>query len=352
MDEIENKPVETPPVETPEEKPTEQFDKLSNKEAIRKAIADVREKNNVEQKEPQQKAAETPSAKEIKQDLADDVEAPSGFTKEEKEAWKKKDIGQIQKAYRRLDNERRQELSRAHNEAFEAKKRVKTWEDLEPIAGPYIKAQEKQGVTFQQAVKNALELVAALQTSDPAKIKEEFKKAKIDLDAAPGQPNVDNSKIEALQNTVDTLVKDKEAQNFERLAQTFDTTFRKLGAEKNRAGDLVFPDFHDNSERGKQLATDIGTLTFDPKFQAGVLRRFPDADLTVVVREAYKYLGGKVQGETVRSSQDNQQEIERKKRASLSAPARQSARGDRSSLIGKLSNTAAIRQAIKDYREH
>lgn len=343
-DEIINENVEK--VEAPV-KP--EFDGLSRTEAVKKAVAEHRETRTVEPKEEAPK--EAPTKTEIKQELAEDVDPPSGFSKEEKEAWKAKDIAGIQKAYRRLDNDRTREISRAQTAERQARDEAKNWLDLNPVAKPYVDARAKEGVTFHQAIKEALDLVQALKTADPAKIKEELRKAKIDLDGVPAS-TIDNSKIDTLQNRLDALEKDKQVQHFERVAQTFDSVFGKLASQKNRTGQAVFPDFLDTSEKGKQLAYEIGSLAFDPNFQKGVLRRFPDADLEVTVREAYKYLGGSVQGESAKVSQENQQEIERKKRASLSTPAKQVSRGDRSNLIGKLDNKAALRQALKDYREH
>lgn len=339
---VESAPVETIEVTKPE------FDKLSRQDAVKKAVAEHREARTIEAPVV---TRDTPTKTEIKQDLAEDVDPPSGFSKEEKEAWKNKDIAGIQKAYRRLDNDRTREISRAQSSEQKAWAESKKWLDLNPIAEPYVKAREKEGVTTHQAIKEALDLVVALKSTEPTKIKEALRQAKIDLDAAPGQP-FDTSKIDALQNDINEIKKKEQAKEFDRLAQTFDSVFTKLASQKNRTGQSVFPDFLDNSEKGKQMAHEIGSLAFDPKFQAGVLRRFPDADLEVVVREAYKYVGGSVQGESVRVSQESNQDIERKKRASLSTPAKQVSRGDRSSLIGKLSTKAAVRQALKDYREH
>lgn len=354
----ENQTNEAPETQVQETAPVQEaqreqaFDKLSQAEAVKRAIAENREPRTVSDK-PTAQESDVPTQKEIKQELAEEVSPPDGFTKEEKEAWKSKDIPAIQKAYRRLDTARLQETSRAQTAERKAREEAAEARKLVDMAAPYIEARGKEGVTPQQALKEALNLVQHFKDKkdDPATIKAELKSIGIDLDRAPGEKKADSSEKDNLLARLEAIERKEDARQFEALGQTFDQVFRELGSEKNRTGESVFPDFLDNSEAGKQLAYDIGSRAFDPKFQERIKLRFPDADLKILVREAYKSLGGRVQGEAARVSQSNQ-EIEKKKRAALSTPARQASRSDRSGLVGKLSTSAAVKQALKDYREH
>lgn len=327
------------------------FDGLSNRDAIKKAIQVHREGKPADT-EPQ-KASETPTKAEVKQDLADDLEPPSGFNKQEIEAWKAKDMKGIMQGYTRLSKLRQQATNQALTDRDKAYQEVKPWKDLDPVVKPYIEARQKEGVTMHQAVKEALDLVVALRNGKPDEVKKALEQAKINLDeSSGGEKKFDDS---PLQNRIQTLEQIIERQETSKLASAYDQVFRELGALKTRAGNPAFPEFtfQPGDENGNQLAAAIGSSTRDPAFIAGVRRRIPDADFKTVVLEAYKFHGGKVAGAPIveASQNDNQKHFERARRAASSAPARQASRNDKSSMIGKLSNTAAIKQALIDHRE-
>lgn len=348
-EEISNEVVlEKPVAETTVEAPQEKFDGLSNREALKESIAIHREG-----KDPAEVKA--PTSKEVTQAVNADIEPPSEFSSAGKEAWKNKDITGIQKEYRRLHDSRTAEISRAQQAERAAREEGKTYRELAKVAAPYIEARGAEGVTPEKAIMEALALINEFKKGDPASVKSELKRIGIDLDKAPEQSkNISSDpKIDALLSTVEELKRDKEQQVFNRAVQTFDTVFNKLTSEKTRTGESVFPDLLDNSEKGMQFARELGSLTQDPRFQAGVLRRFPEADLLVVTREAYKYLGGKVSGEAVKvSTQSNQKHIEKSRRASAAVPGRTAPRTNDSNLVGKLSNRAALMKAIELNREH
>lgn len=347
--EVTEKPIQAEREGTNNDRPDD-FDKLSLKDATRKAIEVVRERES-DTKEAE-KPSESPTKTEVKQDLADDLEPPSTFNKEEKEAWRNKDIPSIMKAYRRLEGLRTQEVTRAQREAYTARQEAKQWLDLNPVAKPYVEARAKEGITFHQAIKEALEVVSALRSTKPAEIKEALRNAKIDLDSAEAtDKKVDDS---PLHDRISSLERIIENQEVGKLANAYDQVFKDLGSLKTRTGEAAFPEFNfrDGDEEGMRLASAIGSSVRDPGFQAGVRRRIPDADFKTLVLEAYKYNGGKVSGQpTDVSPEKNQKHVERARRAASSTPARQVSRNDRSNLVGKLSPKAALRQALIDYRE-
>lgn len=335
-----------------------QFDKLSNREALEKAIGEKREVKPVTERASE---TSTPSKPEVQAD----IEAPAGFSKEGVKAWQDKDITGIQKEYRRIYDSRTQEISRAQTEekkareeARLAKEEGKTWRDLGEKIKPYIAARGEEGVTPEKAMMEALSLIDAFRKADPATAKAELKRLGIDLDKASGSPAVATvppevkAQLDTLQKAHDESIKEREEQRFQTFANTFTQIFDTLTSQKTRTGDSVFPDLLDNSEKGMQFAKELGSLTQDQRFQQGVLRRFPDADLTTVVREAYKYLGGKVSGEPVKVSTSNQQHIDKSRRAAASTPAKAVSRNDSSNLVGKLSNRAALARALDESREH
>lgn len=350
--EVVEQPIAEPtPHEQVQQEPKEEG--LSNREALQRAISEKREPPTLGE-EKKETLTDTSTKAEIKEAVAESPEPPSEFNNQEKEAWKKGDIAGIQKAFKRLTDSRTKELTRAQKAEREALERVKPWQRLGEVAEPYIKAQGDLGVTPDQAMINALALVNAMraENKNPAAIKAELKKNGIDLDAE-GSTATDQSKLDALQRTVDTLIEEREAQVYNQVRGVFSNAFEKLATQKTRTGEPVYPDLFDASEAGQQFAADIGSLTKDPRFVQGVTRRIPDADHSVLIREAYKYLGGRVSGEAVTvSTNDQQKHIEKSRRAAASTPGRVATRNDSSNLTGKLSNRAALARALAESREH
>ena len=325
------------------------FDSLSKGDALREAIAI----HKGEKEEPLE-SKPAPTNNEVKQAVDADVEAPSEFSAAGKAAWKAKDVAGIQKEFRRIHDSRTVEITRAQKAERDAREEGKTWRELGDMAKPYIEARGAEGVTPQKAMMEALALINEFKKGDPASVKAELLRIGIDLDKAPGQPSTptEDPKIASLLKTVEVLEQKEKDREFNKTVQTFDTIFQNLTSQKTRTGDVVFPDLLDNSETGIAFARELGSLTQDQRFQAGVLRRFPNADLTIVVQEAYKYLGGKVSGEPVKvSPQSNQKHIEKSRRAAASTPGRIVSRTENSNLIGKLDRQAAVKQAIRDHRE-
>ena len=346
-DEINNDVVLTEPVrETTIEAPKE-FDGLSNREALKKSLEIHRDGQEPEAVEA------TPTNKAVQQAVDADIEPPAEFSSAGKAAWRNKDVAAIQREFRRIHDSRTAEITRAQHAERQAREEGKTYRELAKMAAPYIEARGAEGVTPEKAIMEALALVNEFKKNDPATVKAELRKIGIDLDKAPATTTqTSDPKIEALLSTVEELKRDKDEARFQQTVQTFDTIFTELTSEKTRTGESVFPDLLDNSEAGINFARELGSLTRDERFQAGVLRRFPNADLKVVVREAYKYLGGKVSGEAVKvSTQANQQHIQRSRRAAAAVPGRTAPRVNDSNLVGKLSNRAALIKALELNRE-
>lgn len=333
--------LEAPVTETTVEAPKE-YDGLSNREALEKAIEKHREV-----KEP---AATEPTKAEVKQAVEAEIEPPSEFSAAAKQAWRNKDIAAIQKEYRRLSESRTVEVTRAQNAERQAREEAKTTKDLANRVRDYLKLRGEENLPDEAKIAQALQLVDEIRKQNPAAIRAELKKVGVDLDAQ-GQEPASSPEKQALQERLERLERERDEEKFNQTAAAFGNVFDQLAVEKTRTGQPVFPDLN-NSEAGIELAREIGSLTKDPRFQAGVVRRFPDADLKVLVREAYKYLGGRVSGDPVRvSTETNQQHTQKARRAAAAVPGRTAPRVNDSNLVGKLSNRAALAKALELARE-
>lgn len=319
------------------------------REALRQAIAD--HKGETE-------AKEAPTKIEVKAAVQADPEPPSEFSTAGKKAWKEKDISGIQKEYNRINTLRVQEVTRAQASEKKAVEESKSWQDIDVIAKPYIDEAMSRGMTRAQAVSNAFALIGALKKADPEVTKAELKRAGIDLDKSPSTPTLAlppelEKKIEGMQAFQKSLQDKEEARELSLKVQSFDEAFTKLKTLKNRTGEPVLPDLEldHNTKEGELFFRRLGSRAQDPEFQALVLSRFPEADFTVIVSEAYKSVLGRVSGNPAQVSKSNPQQLNKSRRAAASTPGRNVSRTENSNLVGKLGKREALRQAIRDHRE-
>jgi len=344
---------EQPVVETAVvEQPKEEAKGLSNREAMQAAI----EKHKPEIVYKNRKSEEIndksiPTKEEVKAVVSEDVEAPRGFNKQEIEAWKSKDITAIQKAYRRVHDEATREMNRAQSEerkAREEAQKAKPIRDLADKVKSYLAARGEEDLPDEAKIAQALQLVNEMRRGDSAAVKAELLKAGIDLDK-PGAVanNSHNPEIDTLQKRLAALEQEKEAQRFNSFVNQFDGVFKKLGAEKTRTGDPVYPDILDGSDRANKIAKKIGSYALNPDFVEGVKERFPEADFSVIAREAYIFAGGRIGGQAASVPNNNNQQIEKQRRAAASTPGKPAVRADVSTLKGKLGNRAAARKALE-----
>lgn len=346
------------PVE-PSSEALKEIEPTPQKEAIRRAI----EKHG--DGRPKDISSEVPdkasSVKPTSAPSASAVEPPQEFSAAGKKAWEKGDIAGIQSEYRRIHDLRTKELSRAQTEARTARetaaKETQTWRDFAQKVKPYIEARGQEGVAPEAAIIEAMNLVHAFKSADPATAKAELKRIGIDLDAPAKQtasaelPPQVQKEIKELRDYIDNDKKEREGQKFQQLSGVFNSVFVKMGQEKNRTGEPVYLDLSDNSDEGIALAKRLGSFALNPEFQAGVLRRFPGADFERVCREAYLAAGGRVSNEPAKVSQSNQQHLEKSRRAAALTPGRMAATDSRAPL-GKLSRKEAIQKAMEENRQH
>lgn len=349
---------ETEFVETPGEKaaatPAEpKVDGMKNRDALSQAITEHRQ------------ARDEPKAQPTQKQVAAAVDAepndpPAEFNAAEKKAWADRDLAGIQRGYKRVHEARTVALSKAQAaertaraEAEAAKNEGKNWRELSTVGEDYIKQREKEGVVPHQAMKEVFDLIREFK-KDPRGAKAQLKAMGIDMDAesTPGAATAPAAIDPALQTRLDRVEKFIGQQETEKVVSVFSQSIGTLAALKNRAGDPVYPGFHDGSEEGKQFAAELGSLTREPLFINLVRRRFPNATHADLVREAYIQLGGPVSGEVASVSPSNKQHVDKARRAAASTPGRPAQRNDSSNLVGKLSNRAALQRAIAESREN
>jgi hypothetical protein len=319
-------------------------DSMARKDAIRASIAQHGDPATKEAP----RASEQPTRTEVKDAVNDgDIAPPQEFSAEAKEAWRKKDYARVNKEYERLSRARLAEVTRAQNAERAAREEAKTWRELGERAKPYIEGRAAEGVTPEQAMKEALDLVAEIKKADPATVKAEFKKLGIDLDSATGRsaPSTDPALLERL-NGVEKILGE---QKLRETANLFSQSIGALAVEKTRTGEPVYPGFYNDSAEGIEFAKELGSLTREPLFINLVRRRFPNATHKDLVREAYIQLGGKVAGDPVKVSTDAQQHIERARKAAASTPGRPVTSKTSNGQIGKLSRRDAVRAAIAEH---
>jgi hypothetical protein len=317
-------------------------DSLSNREALQHALEVT-----------QEKTAEAPTVKEVKAAVDADIEPPQGFSKEAQEAWRAKDYKKVNQEFVRLSQTRGQEVTRAQNAEREAREDAKKAREYSDAIKPYIEDRlVNEGVPKEKAALDAIKLAHALRT-DRAAAKVELEKLGFVFAPDGAEPNkVDDSKITTLQERINALEGDKNTREYQAHVQLFEHTFSTLGSQKTRTGDPVYPGLLDESESGAQFARELGSLTKEPLFRQLVLRRIPNATHIDLVREAYIQLGGKIATDTVRVSKNNPQHIDKARRAAASSPGGTVSRDGNESLVGKLSNRAAMKKALEISQEH
>lgn len=341
----ENKTIETPIEETVS---TEVEPKsLTGREALQHALEVNKKETPVIEKQ-----LEIPTAKEVKAAVDVDLEAPSSFSAKGKEAWKNKDIRGIQEEYKRVDTARNQEITRAQNTIQQTTSKYKPYEDLVGKVQNYF-AMRKDPIPDEQKIIESLQLVQALK-ADPVAAEAELRKLGLFTNAEGNVASkVDNSEITSLRNDLNALLEDKKLQVHTNRVQMFAQVFEHLGAQKTRTGQHVYADLAPGSEKGEQMATELGSLSQDAGFRNLVLRRFPNADEKIFAEQAYISLGGKIAGEPLKESpKNNQEQINRQRRAAASSPGGMVSRNGTESLKGKLSDRAALSKAIELNREH
>lgn len=291
------------------------------------------------------------------------LQPPAEYTAEEKS-----DFLQLsrrgQEAQLRLDRSRKTLLdqARSEKEAAKAASAENEWsKELVQELTPYLKAMGEKMPTHKA-------LIAAL------KMRNEFENAADPRAAAAGYlkakglqvpkelltptnnngANTPNPEIAALRETLNGLINEKTQENLSKTRETLSQVWSGFEQTKNAAGTSKYPDVSD-TPTGLILAREIGSLVdgseLSKQFIAKVKARIPNCSYLVLLEEAYKFAGGKVDDSEAPRSQDTQKHVLKSKRVASSKPGSSSQHG--SSVLTKKFGTyrEAAAQALKDLRE-
>lgn len=340
VEEVIAEPVAAEPVETPKAP-----EKMSSRDALEAAMAKVKTPA-VEIAKPEPKAQTGEVQKSPK------YEPPAEYTAEEKA-----DFLQLspkgQEAQLRLDKSRRSRLDEIKAAAKEHEHAKKLAESV----NPYIKAmglKDSPEVALQKALGMWKEF------EDP-KTPEEIKAAAAKYLQARGvevpegfltQPenNAIASTIAPLQKEIEALkLRQSEADQAKKV-EILNTAWMSFEKETNAAGKLKFPDIN-NTESGLKLSSEIGSLVsgdnaLSKDFIARAQARIPGLTYQELFKEAYRYLGGKVDESATaitRPEPAQPSHLLKSKRAASSIPGR----GGNSSVSGPSKKFKSYREAAQ-----
>ena len=333
-------PIEAEPT-APAEQSTEEPKGLSRREALEVAIEATKEVKSDETKtdsaprsgkevanrdarKGNKPAKEQPLAKEVPVPALPSLSAPAEWTTQEKADFDGSTRAQ-QEAALRLDRSRKTTLETIRREAGELQWSKDVVKQLEP----FLKVRGGKEPTHTQIIK-ALEVVNQID-ADPKSALAQILQAKGItvpkelLETDNGAPKAIAEKITPFQTRIDALENRLAFEENQKRGSVYSQAFDSLEKEKNAAGTPKFPDFN-NTEAGIKLAGQIGSLVggnseVSKQFIATVKERIPGLDLPTLIKEAYKWHGGRVDESQSAKSQDTQQShIARSSRAASSVP--------------------------------
>lgn len=248
------------------------------------------------------KPAQVKEAAAAPEEKEEEIEAPSEFNAQEKEAWHNGDRRGISAAWNRINASRLAHINNLTNEIQRAKAAPQSKED-DPNARVVAAIKANPIAAVHQILK--------VRGLTPEQVFNQEQQQALERDDQLG----------TLRSTVEELNSWRQQQEIERVGQQFGQVFDSLQGAKTAAGEPVYPDLTED-ESGYRLAKAIGSLAVSPQLQAAVRFRNPGAGLLDFSREAYKLLGGRVieSNQSPRSQESTQKHINQAKRARISTP--------------------------------
>lgn len=364
---------------TNEAKSTEESEGLSRRDALEVAVAAVKDKESQNERSDgdvdragsndrgRASSSEPVEGKEggdIESggtDAAGGLQPPSEFSKEEKEDFYASSR-KAQEAALRLHSKRQQvfsEIQRDKALVAREKEELKSLRDLSSSMEPYLKAVGVKKPT-EVALKEALGMWKEFNDGDPREAAAAYLEAK-GIEVPQGlidpEKKQDTQKNTDLQNRLSQLENVISAGQTQAVRQVLGQAWNLFETEKNAAGKPTFPDIASDTEEAKKLAGSIGSLVsgrtdLSKQFIALARERIPNLDYRGLLKEAYKYLGGKVDesSQTTRS-QDSQKHIVNAGRASLSKPGRGAAIESNGSVKKFKTRREAYAAALEQLKE-
>lgn len=253
------------------------------------------------------------------------LQAPGEWTAEEKADFEALSEKQ-QNATLRLYNTRKKTLQNIQQEAADLQ-----WaKDLAKEVEPYLKAVGGKKKAHE-ALIDALKMRREFDEGDPKEAAREYLKAKgipipkelLDDDSGS---RIDDEKIIPLQKDLDAVKLRLAQEDQAKVASVLSSAWQDFERAKNAAGTPKYPDIN-NTESGIRISSYIGSLVrgdtaLSKQFIASVRDRIPGADFNVLLQEAYKFSGGRVDDSDAPKTQSTQKHIAKSSRAASSVPGR------------------------------
>ena len=154
----------------------------------------------------------------------------------------------------------------------------------------------------------------------------------------------------------DELKLERQKETLQREAQGFLSDWGVFSEQKNAAGGSKFPDVMTDSETGRKLAADIGSLVggrteVSKQFIAKVRERLPNAGTVELFTQAYRFLGGRVdESPAPVSKAATQNHLQRSNRAASSVPGSGASFEPKGNV--KLSRRDALARAMRESEQN
>lgn len=358
---VKERSTEESKAETPSGDEVQKAEGLSRRDALEVALVASRESGSGAESDKRSKSDTEGVGKEEKSGKGDVGDSEELLAKEEKEALQppaefdteeKADFLQAsrkgQEAILRLHKSRNKYLDKIKAEAAELQ-----WaKDLAKEAEPYLKAVGEK-MKPHEAVILSLKMRNEFDKGDPKKTAAQYLKAK---GIEPPKELLEDStpstqfeeQISPIQTKLNAIEQKIAKEEFEKKKGFLSSEWSSFEQEKNAAGELKFPDIQGNSEQVFKLSSNIGSLVggetdLSKQFIANVTARIPGLTFQGLLKEAYRYSGGRVDdSETARTQENTQKHILKSNRAAASVPGQRGA----GSVSGPVKKFKTRREAL------
>lgn len=337
---LESEQQPTPATEQPQsdaaqetEEKTEEVKGLSRRDALEVAIAATKEADKEDSAEPKSKPQVFKAPKEERKTKAapDKAESPVSPKYQPPGEWTREE----REDFLSLSEKQQQAALRLHKSRQSTLEQIKTaarehegLKQLSESVNPYLKALGVKEPS-EVALKKALKMWREFEEGDPKAAAAAYLKAKglqvpKELLTEQTQQRFSDEKITPLQQRLEALEQTVAQEKTTKARSVLGNAWAVFESEKNAVGAPKYPDI-DNTDTGLRLAKNIGSLVrgdtpLSQQFIAKVRERIPGASMSTLIREAYRFEGGRVDDSEAPRTQTTQSHIQKSSRAAASVP--------------------------------
>lgn len=273
------------------------------------------------------------------------LEPPSEWDKEDKELFYQASPAQ-QQASLKLHKKRQSMLEEIKREKGDLE-----WvKDLTKYVEPYLKSVGEK-MAPQEALILALKMRDEFEKGKPKEAAAAYLKAKgieppRELLEENDEAEKENAKIKPLQDELNSIKNRLAQEDMTKARAILTEAWESFEQEKNAAGGPKYPDIVGNTESGLKLSSQIGSLVsgttdLSKQFIANAKARIPDLTFDALLKEAYRFVGGRVDEAEAPRTQDTQKHLVKSNRAASSIPGRSS----RTTVSGPVKRYKTVREA-------